>query len=75
MQQSLSGRTVVDKLVGDFEMLFDFKATCAKLSYFSYIDNLELRVFEKEMVNLDLPTADQWRTIQQFGKNKYKLHQ
>ena len=29
MQQSLSGKTKVDKLAEDFEMLFDFKATCA----------------------------------------------
>ena len=65
---------MVDKLAKDFEMMFDFKATCAKLPYFSYIENVEFRVLEKEMANMDLPTADEWRTIQQFGKNKYKSH-
>ena len=64
---------MVDKLPKDFEMLFDFKATCAKLSYFSYVDNVELRVLEKEMFNMDLPIVDQWKTVEQFGKNKYKL--
>ena len=73
MQQSLSGKIVVDKLVGDFVMLFDFKATCAKLIDFSYVENVELKVLAKEMVNLGLPTVDQWKTIEQFGKNKYKL--
>ena len=35
-QQSLSKKIVIEKLAGDFEMLFDFKATCTKLPYFSY---------------------------------------
>ena len=35
-KQSLSLKIVIDKLVGDFEMLFNFKATCAKLTDFSY---------------------------------------
>ena len=73
MQQSLSGKIVVDKLAGDFGLLFYFKATCAKLADFSYVDNLHLRVLVKEMVNLDFPTIDQWKTVEQFGKNKYKL--
>ena len=70
MQQSLSGKIVVDKLAEYFEMMFNFKATCAKLSYFSYVENVELRVLEKEMVNLDFPTVNQWKTIEQFGKKK-----
>ena len=69
------GKIVVDKLAEDFEMLLNFKATCAKLLDFSYVDNVELRVLAKEMVNLDFPTIDQWKTFEQFGKNKYKLHQ
>ena len=68
MQQSLFGKIVVDKLDEDFEMLFDFKDTCAKLSYFSYVENVDLRVFEKEMANLYFPTVDQWKTIEQFEK-------
>ena len=74
MQQSLSGKVVVDKLARDFEMLFDFKATCAKLSDFSYVENVELRVLAKEMINLDLPAIDQWKIIENFGKSKYRLH-
>ena len=66
---------MVDKLDEDFEMLFDFKATCAKLSYFSYVENVELIVLAKEMANLDFPMVDQWKIIEQFGKNKYKMCQ
>ena len=66
MQQSLSGKIVVDKLAEDFEMLFDFKATCAKLSYFSYVENVELRVLEKKMINMYFLDVDQWNTIEIF---------
>ena len=31
MQQSLSGKAIVEKLVDDFEMIFAFKSTCARL--------------------------------------------
>ena len=30
-QQSLSGKIVIEKLTENFQMLFDFKATCAEL--------------------------------------------
>ena len=30
MQQSLSGKIIFDKLANEFELLFDFKATCAE---------------------------------------------
>ena len=35
-QQFLSGKTLIEILAGYFEMLFDFKATCAKLQDLSY---------------------------------------
>ena len=57
--QSLSGKVVIEKLTGDFEMLFDFKAICTKFPDFSYTENMELSVMEKEMISLDLPTTDQ----------------
>ena len=64
---------MVDKLAGYFEMLFDFKATCAKLAEFSYVENVEVKVLENDMFNLDFPIVDQWKTVEHFGKNKYKL--
>ena len=70
MQQSLSGKIVVDKLAGDFEMLFDFKAICTKFPDFSYAKNVELNVMAKEMISLDIPTTDD-----NYGKSKYMLHQ
>ena len=72
--QTLSRKLVIKKFAGDFEMLFDFKATCTKLRDFCYLEIVELRVLEKDMINLDLPTTDQWKIIENYGKSKYKLH-
>ena len=74
-QQALSGKSVINKLVGYFEMLFDFKDTCTKLPYFSFLENMELRVLANEMTNLYLPVVDQWKIIENYRKNKYKLGQ
>ena len=74
MQQDLSGETMVDNLVGDFEILFYFKSTCAELDDYSYVENVELRVVEKEMTILDFPTVDQWKIIEHFRKNKFRLY-
>ena len=68
--QSLSGKTLIEKLAGDFEMLFDFKATCTKLQDFSYSKNVELRVLTKEMINLNLLVVDQWKIIENYRKSK-----
>ena len=73
--QFFLGKAVIDKLDGDFEMLFEFKAMCTKLLDFSYSENVELRVLEKEMINMDLPVFYQWKIIENYRKIKYKLHQ
>ena len=39
-----------DKLVGEFELLADFKATCAIVPNFSYTKNTELKVLAHDMV-------------------------
>ena len=56
-------------------MLFDLKATCTQLSYFSYPENVELSVLAKEMISLEMLVVDQWKTIENYGKSKYKLFQ
>ena len=75
MQQYLSGKTIVEKLSKDFEIINTFRATCAQLPPISYVDHVELRVLAKEMASLELPTVDRWKTIEKFGKTKYKLRQ
>ena len=64
MQQCLSRNAITDKSSENFEMLFAFRATCAQLPEFSYVEHVELRVLDKEMANLELPTVDQWKTVE-----------
>ena len=62
MQQSLSRKVIVYKLADDFEILFAFRAKCAQL-------------LEKEMSSLDLPSTNQWKLVEKYGRSKYKLHE
>ena len=66
---------MIDKLTGDFEMLYDFKAICTKLLEFSSVEKVELSIMAKEKISLDLPTTDQWKLVDNYGKSKYRLHQ
>ena len=73
--KSLSGKTVIDKLTVDFDMLFDFKSICTNLLEFTYAENMELTIMGKETISLYLPTTDQWKLVVNYGKSKYRLHQ
>ena len=75
MTQPLSGKLIIDKLVVDFELVYSFRMFGAKLPLIYYVDHVELRVLYKEMKNLEVPFGDQWKTIEKFGKMKYRLHQ
>ena len=73
LQQCFYGKTILGKLSEDFEILNTFRATCAHLPEISFMDHVELRVLEKEMANLELPTVAQWKTVEKYGKTKYIL--
>ena len=72
MQQSLSGNIVFDKLANEFELLFDFKATCAEVTETLYPETMELKVQALDMTVVSLPGPDLWRSIQQYGSSKFK---
>ena len=55
-------------------MLFAFRATCAQLPNFYYMEHVELRLLEKEMASLELETVDQWKIVEKYGNTKDKLH-
>ena len=74
MQQSLSGNIIFDKLASEFELLFDFKATCAEVPETSYLETMELKVQAFDMVMATLPGPNLWRSIQQYGSAKLKKH-
>ena len=66
MQQSLSGKIIFDKLTSDFELLFDFKATCAEVPETSYPKMMELKAQAYNMVVVTLPIPDLCKVIQQY---------
>ena len=74
MEQSMLGKVVFDKLTMDFELLFDFKATCAKVPETSYPKMMELKAQAYDMVVVTLPGPDLWRIIQLYGSTKFKMH-
>ena len=74
MQQCLLGKEIVDKLADDFEIVFTFRATCARLLDFSLKDHVEMWVLSKEMSTLEFRTMDQWKAIENFGRTKYTLY-
>ena len=75
MIQSLLRKTIIDKLAVDFEIINTFIAICSHFQTISYVDDLELQVLAKEMVNIEIPTLYQLKTLEKFGRTKYKLHQ
>ena len=75
MTQFLSGNIIIEKLAMEFELVNTFRTIRAQLPPISYVEHVELRVLEKEMESLELPSRDQWKSIEKFGKMKYKLHQ
>ena len=46
-----------------------------KLSPIYYVDNVELRVLAKQMSNYEVPSAEQWKAVEKFGRMRYKLYQ
>ena len=64
MQQSLSGKVIFDKLTMNFELLFDFKAACAKTPKTSYLKTMELKALAYNMAVVPLPGPDLWKVIQ-----------
>ena len=41
------------------------------MSYEIYMD---LEVSIREMIEYDIPSSEQWRVVERFGKTKYILH-
>ena len=64
MQQSLSGRTICDKLASEFELLFYLKDTFSKVPETLYLETMELKVQALDMAVATFPGPNQWRSIQ-----------
>ena len=75
MAQGFIRKLIIEKLAVDFEILNQIRIIGAKLSPISYVDHVESRVFVKKMTSHEVPSGYQWKTIEKFGRVKYKLHQ
>ena len=74
MNQLMSGKMIVYKLAHEFEIFFAFKEACVHLQKYSYRQHIELRVLAKEMSTFELPSMDQWKTVENFERTKYTMH-
>ena len=69
MQLSLSRKQIMENMVADFEMVFSLKATCACFPDYSYTDHVEFCVLSKEMFMFALPSVDQWKIVEKYGRS------
>ena len=72
--KGLTGKVIVDKLKEDFEILQKFLIIRGGFPTMSYEAYMELEVSIREMIEYDIPSAEQWTAIGRFGKTKYILH-
>ena len=72
--KGLIGKVIVDKLREDFEILQKFLIVRGGLPTMSYETYMDLEVSIREMIEYDIPSAEQWRAVERFGKTKYILH-
>ena len=70
----MTRKVIIENIAIDFEILDQFRIIGANLSPISYVYHVDLGVFAKEITNLEVPSGEQWKTIEKFGRMKYKLH-
>ena len=74
LEKGLIGKVIIDKLIEDFETLQKFLIIRGGLPKVSYEAYMELEVSIRQMIEYDIPSAEQWRAIKRFEKIKYMLH-
>ena len=72
--KGLTGKIIVDKLTEDFKILQKILIVRGRLPIVSYEAYMDMEVSIREMTEYDTPSAEQWRTVDIFGKTKYILH-
>ena len=74
LEKGLTRKFIVDKVTEDFEILQKFLIIGGGLPKVSYEAYMELEVSIREMIEYDIPSKEEWRAIERFGKMKYILH-
>ena len=74
LEKGLTGKSIVDKLTEDFEILQKFLLVRRGFPKVSYEAKMELEVSIREMMECNTPSTEQWKSVERFGKTKYILH-
>ena len=72
--KGLTRKIIVEKLTEDFEILQKFLIVRGGLPTMYYETYMDMEVSIWEMIEYDIPSAEQWRAVEIFGKTKYILH-
>ena len=72
--KGLTRKIIVEKLTEDLEILQKFLIVRGGLPTVSYEAYVDLEVSIREISEYDILGAEQWRTVEIFGKTKYILH-
>ena len=72
--KGLMGKVIVDKLTEYFEILQKFLIVKGGFPTMSYETYMDLEVSIQEMIEYDIPSAEQWSVVERFKKTKYILH-
>ena len=75
LTKGLTWKVIIETLTDDFEIFEWFLITQRSIPPISYTQYVELEVVIKEMMDCNLLNHEQWKVVEKFGKNKYRLHQ
>ena len=74
MTKGLIGKSINEQMTEDFEMLDPFQLIKPNFLHVSYATCVKLEVLTKEMMDYEIPTQEQCKVVEKFGKIKYKYH-
>ena len=74
LERGLTRKAIVNKLTEDFEIFQKFLMIRKGLPKVSDEAYMELEVAIREMMECDIPSSEQWKAMERFGKTKYILH-
>ena len=73
--KGLIEKSIIEKLTNDFKTFDQFLITKINFPPIPCTSYVELEVLINEMMGNDISNQEQWKYVENFGKNKYRLHQ
>ena len=75
LTKGLTRKVIIRRLTNDFEIFDQFLITQISFPPMSYTSYVELEVLIKEMMDYNILNKEQWKVVEKFTNNKYRLHQ